>query len=96
MKISIDKTPINKQAARILSKDSNRLNTVEDALKSVWRFLSSSIGLTKVRDALENGNEVVEYRIKIYKKPNLPGFCVRVYYIERQHEFNPIHFTDLL
>lgn len=95
--ITADRQPINRQAAAQLSKDSTRVSTVEQALERVWQCCSSEQGKKRVRAALEMGAEVVEYRVKIYKRPSgAPGFAVRMYYVERNHEINPSHFTDLL
>lgn len=95
--ITAERQPINRQAAAQLSKGLNRVKTVEEAMKIVWAFLQQDEGGKRVREALERGVEVVEYRLKIYKRPSgNPGFTVRAYYHESTHDRNPIHFVDLL
>lgn len=95
--ITAARQPINRQTAAQLSKGVVRVSTVEEALERVWACCSNEQGKKRVREALESGKEVCEYRIKIYKRPSgAPGFAVRMYYVERDHEINPAHFTDLL
>ncbi len=95
-KITPDRDPINKQAALQLSKGLGRTETVEEALKCVAGFMQKDEGAAYVRSKLESGVECVEYRIKIYKRPQAPGFTVRMYIYESTLGWNPIHFTDLL
>lgn len=94
--ITADRTPINRQAAAQLSKGLNRCKTVEEALQRVWAFLQQEEGGIKARRAIERGVEQVEWRVKLYKRPGQPGFCVRTYYHESTLDINPIYFTDLL
>jgi hypothetical protein len=96
MSIPINGVPINQQTAKMLSHPKPRCETVEQALRNVWEFCSQKEGLERGRKALEHGAEEVEYRIKIYKRWQQPGFTVRIYYNESQRHSNPLCFRDLL
>jgi hypothetical protein len=77
--ITPDRTPINANTSKLLSKvKTNRIQTVEEALVEMGNRIASPDFGAFVRQLIEAGADV-KYELKI-KKSNSPGFVVALNY----------------
>ncbi len=77
--ITPDRDPINAQAAKQLSRGSDQLETVEEALRVIGEKISSDEFALFVRQALEAGTDI-RYELTA-KKGNQLGFVVNLNYV---------------
>jgi len=77
--IKADREPINAQAAKQLSRGTNQIETLEDALRVMGERIASEDFASFVRQALEAGTNV-KYELTA-KKSNQPGFVVNLNYV---------------
>ncbi len=78
MKITPDKTPVNKQASVQLSRGTGQIETVEAALAHFGERIASPEFAGHVRQMIEAGTNV-KYELTV-KKGNQPGFIVSLNY----------------
>lgn len=78
MKITLDRTPINRQAAVQLSRGTDQVDSVEEALSIFGQRIASSEFARHVRQIIEAGTNV-KYELTV-KKSNQPGFIVALNY----------------
>jgi hypothetical protein len=72
--IKADRTPINSQAAKQLSRGTDDINSVEEALQLMGQRIASSEFARYVRQMIEAGTNA-KYELTV-KKSNQPGFVV--------------------
>lgn len=86
--------PINKDAAKILSRKTVPATTVEQALKIIASNIGGEITRDTVRRTLDEGLEA-EYTLRVKKCPKKPGHNVTMTFKKRSAGFSAAHFTDL-
>ncbi len=78
MNLEPDRTPINRQAAVQLSRGTERVSSVEEALNILGNRIASPEFAKYVRQIIEAGTDV-RYELTV-KKGNQPGFIVALNY----------------
>ena len=92
--ITPDFRPINRDAARIMSRDKHRTETVEQALIASATEIASPEFAKIIRDLIEAGANV-SCEITI-KKSNQPGFVVALTYQPYMERTKRMMFLKLL
>ena len=86
--------PINRDAAKILSRKTVPANTVADALQIIGANIAGEITRNQVEATLAKGLQA-EYTVRVKKCGGKAGHNVIMTYKERTDGFTAAHFTDL-
>jgi len=86
--------PINRDAAKILSRRTIPAHTVAEALRIIGANIAGEITRNQVEETLSKGLQA-EYTVRVKKCPGKPGHNVIMTYKERTDGFTAAHFTDL-
>jgi hypothetical protein len=94
MKITADRTPVNKDAAKVLSGKSVPANTIADGLDLIALNLTGDASRIKIAETLNKGM-VAKYTVQIRKCINKPGCNVTMTFHESTPGYTVAHFTEL-